>query len=85
MTLDDIPLFSALRSKLGYLADRQRVIAENVANADTPGYTAQDMRPFSLQSAPMTAAGTLQAVAPAMTSPMHLAGHTPRARRRNRR
>jgi flagellar basal-body rod protein FlgB len=79
MTLDDIPLFSALRSKLGYLADRQRVIAENVANASTPGYTPHDLRPFTLQTAPMTAA-TLQAVAPAMTSPMHLAGQSPRPR-----
>jgi flagellar basal-body rod protein FlgB len=81
MTLDDIPLFSALRSKLGYLAERQRVIAENVANADTPGYTARDLRPFTLQqAAPATAAATLQAVAPSMTSPMHIAGHAPRPR-----
>ena len=38
MDLGDIPLFAMLKSRLGYLSDRQRVIAENVANADTPGY-----------------------------------------------
>ncbi len=51
MNLDDIPLFSMLKGRMGYLAERQRVIAENVANADTPGYQARDMKPFSFQSA----------------------------------
>jgi len=39
MTLDDIPLFAMLRGRLGYLSERERLIAQNVANADTPGYT----------------------------------------------
>ena len=39
MILDYIPLFAMLRGKLGYLAQRQRLIAQNVANADTPGFT----------------------------------------------
>jgi len=48
MALDDIPLFSMLKSRLGYLSDRQRVVSENVANSDTPGYTPQDLKPFSV-------------------------------------
>ena len=51
MTLDDIPLFATLRSRLGYLADRQQVIAQNVANTDTPGFTPSDLKPFTLPSA----------------------------------
>lgn len=43
MGVDDIPLFSALRGRLGWLAERQRVVAQNVANADTPGYAARDL------------------------------------------
>jgi len=43
MGIDDIPLFSSLRGRLGWLAERQRVVAENVANADTPGYAARDL------------------------------------------
>ena len=70
--LDDIPLFSMLRGRLGYLSERQRVIAENVANADTPGYAPHDLKPFTL-AAPSSAG---QALAPAMTSAMHLAGVT---------
>jgi flagellar basal-body rod protein FlgB len=72
MMLDDIPLFSMLRGRLGYLSERQRVIAENVANADTPGYAPHDLKPFTLA----TTAQASQAVAPAMTSPMHMAGIT---------
>lgn len=43
MGVDDIPLFGMLRGRLGWLAERQRVVAENVANADTPGYAARDL------------------------------------------
>ena len=44
MRLDTIPLFDAIRGRLGWLEERQRVIAQNVANADTPGFAARDLR-----------------------------------------
>ena len=44
MGVDDIPLFGMLRGRLGWLSERQRVVAENVANADTPGFAARDLR-----------------------------------------
>jgi flagellar basal-body rod protein FlgB len=50
MDLSDIPLFAMLKSRMGYLSQRQRVIAENVANANTPGYAPRDMKPFSFQA-----------------------------------
>jgi flagellar basal-body rod protein FlgB len=50
MELGDIPLFAMLKSRLGYLSDRQRLIAENVANANTPGYKARDLKPFSFEA-----------------------------------
>jgi len=43
MSVNDIPLFSMLRGRLSWLNERQRVVAENVANADTPGYAARDL------------------------------------------
>ena len=78
MTLDDIPLFATLKSRLGYLGDRQQVIAQNVANTDTPGFTPSDLKPFTLPAAP-GAAGSLPPITPTLTSPMHLAG-TPASR-----
>lgn len=39
-------LFELASRHMTWLAQRQSVIAGNVANADTPGYRAQDVRPF---------------------------------------
>ena len=39
-----IPLFEALAKRMTWLGDRQTVLAENVANADTPGYVARDLK-----------------------------------------
>jgi len=47
MGLDDIPLLAMLKSKMSYVNAREQVVAQNVANADTPGYTPQDLKPFS--------------------------------------
>ena len=50
---DDIPLFGMLKSRLGYLSDRQKLIAQNVANADTPGYQPRDLKAYSFQASLM--------------------------------
>ena len=74
----DIPLFAMLKGRLGYLSDRQRVIAENVANANTPGYQARDLKPFSFQAHVQAATGSAAAsgvTAPGMmavTQPGHM-------------
>jgi flagellar basal-body rod protein FlgB len=72
MTLDDIPLFAMLKGRLGYLNQREQVIAQNVANSDTPGYTPNDLPQFTLANdrgpqAPM-------ALAPVQTNAAHLTG-----------
>lgn len=45
MDLSRTPLFQMITQRMGWLTERQRVIAQNVANADTPGYQARDLRP----------------------------------------
>jgi flagellar basal-body rod protein FlgB len=69
MDLGQIPLFAMLRSRMGYLSERQRVIAENVANASTPGYAPKDLKPFDFQTqiASARAAGL-----PTITQPGHM-------------
>ncbi|MDI9408038.1 MAG: flagellar basal body rod protein FlgB [Candidatus Pacebacteria bacterium] len=44
MSLNDIPLFYTMNQRLNYLGERQRVLAQNIANANTPNYQARDMR-----------------------------------------
>jgi flagellar basal-body rod protein FlgB len=48
--LEDITVFQALKAKLDYSAERQRLIAQNVSNADTPNYTPSDLAPFSFDA-----------------------------------
>jgi flagellar basal-body rod protein FlgB len=45
MDLSHIPLFAALNKRMSWINERQVVLAENVANVDTPGYKAQDLKP----------------------------------------
>lgn len=49
MNLDNLQLFSMLKQRMSWLSERQKVIADNVANADTPGYQAKDLKPLSFK------------------------------------
>lgn len=40
-------LFDVASRHMTWLSERQSVIAANIANADTPGYAAKDIAPFS--------------------------------------
>ncbi|GAK44724.1 flagellar basal-body rod protein FlgB [Tepidicaulis marinus] len=44
MALGDIPLFGMIKDRMHWLTERQRVLSQNVANADTPGYAARDLK-----------------------------------------
>jgi flagellar basal-body rod protein FlgB len=47
MDLDKINLVKAITRRMDWLGERQRVLAENVANADTPGYKPKDLKQVS--------------------------------------
>ncbi|GGB37467.1 flagellar basal body rod protein FlgB [Roseibium aquae] len=49
MAISDIPLFQALKSKMQWHQVRQGVLAENVANADSPRYRAKEVEPYSFE------------------------------------
>src|SRR5206468_3930971 len=72
MDLSQIPLFAMLRGRLGYLSERQQVIAQNVANSDTPGFTPRDLTAFSF-SAQVDAQAASSGATPAVTHPGHMA------------
>jgi flagellar basal-body rod protein FlgB len=44
MSTQDIGLMSALKQRMGWLNDRQKVVAQNVANASTPGFKPRDLK-----------------------------------------
>lgn len=60
MDLNKIPILGMLSQKMAWLGKRQRVLAENVANANTPGYKARDLeRPDFLKMAKAASNGRL--------------------------
>jgi len=69
MPISDIPILSMLRTRMQWHQARQEVLAENVANADTPNYHAKDLAPPDFQRE-LTAA-SLQL---ARTEPGHIGG-----------
>ena len=50
MDLNGVPLFSLLTNRMSWLSTRQSVLAQNVANADTPNYVARDIKPMDFDS-----------------------------------
>jgi flagellar basal-body rod protein FlgB len=43
----DIPLFDLAEKRLAWADRRQEVLAQNIANANTPSWQSQDLVPFS--------------------------------------
>jgi flagellar basal-body rod protein FlgB len=69
MDLSNLPLFAALSRKMEWLSDRQKVLSENVANADTPHYQAADLRPLDFKKELEQTGGRLELVS---TDPQHI-------------
>lgn len=44
MTTENLALFQALGAKMDYLNQKQRIIAQNIANANTPGYQPKTLK-----------------------------------------
>ena len=68
MPVSDIPILAMLRTRMAWHQERQRVLADNVANADTPKFKPRDLVPPDIgRTAPAAAP-----VALVRTDPMHL-------------
>jgi len=42
-------LFSLIAKRMSWLSQRQKVLAQNIANADTPGFAPRDLKPFAFR------------------------------------
>ena len=68
MGLSGISIFQALTDKMRWHQSRQQVLAENIANADTPGYVERDLNPLTFDDQMKS----LATVSVSTTSPMHI-------------
>ena len=68
-----LPVFAALKSKMQYHQVRQGVLAENIANAATPGYVAKDMKPSGQGALKLASTNATSGFAALVTNPKHIA------------
>jgi flagellar basal-body rod protein FlgB len=75
MDINTLALFKMARTKMDFVAQRQKVLAENIANADTPGYRAKDLREPDFKRMALDAMDT--SPKPAVTHPNHIQASLP--------
>lgn len=74
MAITDIPILSMLRTRLAWNQERQRVLAENVANSDTPNFRARDLAPPKFQEPTSVSASAVSPVSLVRTENGHIGG-----------
>src|ERR1044072_2825096 len=79
MELNGVPLFSLLSGRMSWLSARQSVLAENVANADTPNYIARDLKPMDFQDLVANAGSNNSGTGLATTNVRHIEIRPPSA------
>lgn len=82
--LTDIGLFRLAERRLAWVGRRQQVLAQNVANANTPGYQPHDLPPFAKALAGAQPAATLVRTAPQHLAPVRATDTAKVARPRER-
>lgn len=70
MDLNKLALFKMAQTRMDWVAQRQKVLSQNVANADTPGYRAKDVRELDFKS--MARNAIEPQVRQAVTQPGHI-------------
>ena len=74
MAINDLPVLSALRTKMQWHQERQRVLAENISNSDTPNFRPRDLvEPKFDSGGARAAAGGTGTLAMMRTSGSHMA------------
>jgi flagellar basal-body rod protein FlgB len=73
MPLNDLTVLSALRTRMQWHQERQRVLAENISNSDTPNFKPRDLvePKFDKNGAPQS--GPMGSLAMMRTSSSHMA------------
>jgi flagellar basal-body rod protein FlgB len=72
MSINDLPVLSALRTKMQWHQERQRVLAENVSNSDTPNFRPRDLVAPKFD-ATGASAGSMGSLAMMRTASSHIA------------
>jgi flagellar basal-body rod protein FlgB len=74
MAINDLPILSALRTKMQWHQERQRVLAENISNANTPNFRPNDLIDPKFDARGANAGGGMGSLAVIRTSATHIGG-----------
>jgi len=72
MAINDLPILSALRTKMQWHQERQRVLAENISNANTPNFRPSDLVEPKFDTRGANASGAMGSLAMMRTSTTHI-------------
>lgn len=72
MDYSKVNLLAMMKTRMAYISERQNVVAHNIANIDTPGFKAKDLKKLDFERLAMIEARRLQMRA---TAPTHIAGN----------
>ena len=72
MSINDLPVLSALRTRMQWHQERQRVLSENVSNSDTPNFKPRDLVEPKFDSTGASA-GSMASLAMVRTASSHIA------------
>ena len=76
-SFENITLFSAVKRRLSWLTQRQEVLAQNIANSDTPKYRSRDLKAYNFKDVVRREAMQLNIE---VSDPSHLPGKRKRLR-----
>ena len=74
MSINNLTLMNMAQHKLNWLSERQSVLAQNVANADSPSYRSKDLKPIDFKRE----VEQVTKLPVAVTEGNHMTGTTPR-------
>lgn len=72
MAINDLPILSALRTKMQWHQERQRVLAENISNSDTPNFKPRDLVEPTFGNGGAVVGGSMGTLPMMQTSAGHL-------------
>jgi flagellar basal-body rod protein FlgB len=72
MSINDLPTLSALRTKMQWHQERQRVLSENVSNSDTPNFKPRDLVEPKFDNTGASASGAAGSLAMVRTTQGHV-------------
>ncbi len=75
MIFNDLPMLTMMTKKLSWLSQRTEMLAQNIANVDTPGFKARDMKDVSFRELVAKQQGQVALTgAPRLTNASHMRG-----------